>query len=85
MTFEEVAQHAGIQACRRTLTKAFILEGNHRRKAAEKPFLTPMHITRRLSGQNITEIGSLYNGGACIGLMRPNSILVWPRSRSKYY
>ena len=48
MTLEEVAHQEGIQACRRTLVKAFVLEGYHRRKAAEKPFLTPKHITRRL-------------------------------------
>ena len=44
MTFEEIAHLEGIQACRRTLVKAFVLEGYHRRKAAKKPFLTPKHI-----------------------------------------
>jgi transposase len=29
MTYEEVAQHAGIQACRRTLIKAFVLPRIH--------------------------------------------------------
>ena len=48
MTFEEIAHLEGIQACRRTLVKAFVLEGYHRCKAAKKPFLTPKHINHRL-------------------------------------
>lgn len=37
----------GIEVCRRTLFKAFTLEGYHRRKATEKPLLTPLHMEKR--------------------------------------
>ena len=47
LTYEEIADIEGISACRRTLTKAFEKEQYHRRKAAEKPLLTPKHMERR--------------------------------------
>src|SRR5947209_19949529 len=47
-TREEIAHKLGINVCRRTLIKAFEKELYHRRKAIEKPFLTPEHIEARL-------------------------------------
>ena len=52
LTYEEIAHIEGINACRRTLTKAFEKECYHRRKAAEKPLLTPAHMTRRTNFAN---------------------------------
>ena len=45
---EEIAHELGINVCRRTLIKAFEKELYHRRKATEKPLLTPQHIEDRL-------------------------------------
>jgi hypothetical protein len=53
LTFEEVAHIEGISVCRRSLTKAFEKEQYHRRKATEKPLLTPDHLTRRVTWANI--------------------------------
>jgi len=47
MSYEEISQLEGISACRRTLTKAFEKEQYHRRKATEKPLLTPKHMDKR--------------------------------------
>lgn len=48
MPYEEIAQIEGIQACRRTLIKAFEKEQYHRRVATEKPLLTDAHKQARL-------------------------------------
>jgi hypothetical protein len=48
LCFEAVAHLEGINACRRTLIKAFEKERYHRSKATEKPLLTPSHIERCL-------------------------------------
>jgi transposase len=47
LCYTEVAFLAGISACRRTLTKAFETKQYYRRKAAEKPLLTPIHMVKR--------------------------------------
>lgn len=47
-TREEIADELGINVCRRTLIKAFEKELYHRRKATEKPLLTPEQMHRRL-------------------------------------
>jgi hypothetical protein len=46
-TREEIASELGINACRRTLLRAFEKELYHRRKATEKPFLTPKNMAAR--------------------------------------
>ena len=47
-SFQEIAHELGINVCDRTLTKAFDKEGYHRRKATEKPLLSPKHLNDRL-------------------------------------
>ena len=49
MSYEEVAEEAGVQACSRTLTRAFAKEGYYRRIAAKKPMLTDKHKVDRLA------------------------------------
>ena len=47
-TREEIAQELGINVCRWSLIKAFEKELYHRRKATEKPLLTPEHMHNRV-------------------------------------
>jgi IS30 family transposase len=47
-TREEIASELSINVCRRTLIKAFEKELYHRRKATEKPFLTPERMQDRV-------------------------------------
>ena len=47
-TREQIAQELGIQACRRSLVRAFERELYYRRKATEKPFLTEDQKRQRL-------------------------------------
>jgi hypothetical protein len=48
MTYEEIAQIEGIQACQHTLMAAFKKEMFYRHIAAEKPFLTLAHKIARI-------------------------------------
>jgi len=48
MPFTHIADICGVQACERTLQKAFALEGYHRRKARKKPFLKAEQKEKRL-------------------------------------
>jgi hypothetical protein len=47
LTWQTVSQLEGIEACRRTLFKAFRKEGYFRRKATKKPYLTKTHKENR--------------------------------------
>ena len=49
LSFPLVAELEGIQACKRTLLKAFEKEAYFRRKATEKPLLTEQHRRDRLA------------------------------------
>jgi hypothetical protein len=53
MTYEEIAEIEGIQACKRTLIKAFEKEQYHRRKSTENPLLTEEHRIHRLAWANL--------------------------------
>ena len=49
LSYQSIAALEGIQACRRTLTRAFIQAGYNRRVAKKKPLLTDKHQTDRLA------------------------------------